>query len=69
MSVVLEARLEKNKTRMRKSFDVKMCSPPDIESHEGDPDPHDDEERLESNVVTDGLHGHPLHQAHVVVLL
>ena len=46
-----------------------MLSPSNIERDEGDADPHDDKERLESHMVTDGLHGHPLHEGHVVVLL
>ena len=55
--------------------DVTKCSccvvpiPADVGRHEDDADPHDDKERLESHVVTDGLHSHSLHQGHVVVLL
>ena len=73
MSVVLEASLEgKQGIKIRKYLifeDGPQSSPPDIERDESDADPHDDKERLESHVVTDGLHSHSLHQGHVVVLL
>ena len=55
---------------MRKYFlRVSMLLPANVERDEGDADPHDDKERLESHMVTDGLQSHSLHQAHVVVLL
>ena len=43
--------------------------PADVESNEGNPDPHDEEEGLEGGVVLQGLDGEALHGAHSVVQL
>ena len=69
MSVVLEASLEERKMRKYFFLSSSSSSPSNVERDEGDTDSHDDEERLEGNVVTDGLESHPLHHGHVVVLL
>ena len=43
--------------------------PADVGCHEDDADPHDDEERLESLVVTQRLDGQSLHPPELVVQL
>ena len=42
-------------------------SPPNIGSHKDNASAHDDEEGLQCGVVLEGLHGHALHAARVVV--
>ena len=55
--------------------DVTKCGccvvpiPADVGRHEDDADPHDDEERLESLVVTQRLDGQSLHPPELVVQL
>ena len=51
---------------------VELCDytlPADVKRDEDDPNPHDDEQRLEGNVVLDRLQSQTLHEAHLVVLL
>ena len=51
---------------------VELCDytlPADVKRDEYDPDSHDDEQRLEGNMVLDRLQSQTLHEAHLVVLL